>query len=123
MSNTASKVILPDGTEVTLAGGGDVVNVDAELKEYMNVAKPAIASAIINKGGSVEPDDSLNDYATRISAIPNDVYPAETLPVQTRAHDMYKSGEYMIWTDGNTYRCKQDTNFSPTEYAQAWEVA
>lgn len=63
--------------------GGDVVNVDAELKEYMNVAKPAIASAIINKGGSVEPDDSLNDYATRISAIPNDVYPAETLPVQT----------------------------------------
>ena len=63
--------------------GGDVVNVDAELKEYMNVAKPAIASAILNKGGSVEPDDSLNDYATRISAIPNDVYPAETLPAQT----------------------------------------
>lgn len=56
---------------------------DVELKEYMNVVKPAIASAIINKGGSVEPDDSLNDYATRISAIPNDVYPAETLPVQT----------------------------------------
>lgn len=121
MSNKVNKFILPDGTEVDLAGGGDVVNVDAELKEYMNVAKPAIASAIINKGGSVEPDDSLNDYATRISAIPNDVYPAETLPVQTRAHDMYKSGEYMIWTDGNTYRCKQDTNFSPEEYPQAWE--
>ena len=63
--------------------GGDTINVDAEMKEYMNVAKPAIASAIINKGGSVEPDDSLNDYATRISAIPNDVYPAETLPAQT----------------------------------------
>lgn len=63
--------------------GGDTINVDAELKEYMNVAKPAIASAIINKGGSVEPDDSLNDYATRISAIPNDIYPAETLPMQT----------------------------------------
>ena len=39
----------------------------------------------------------------------------------TGAHDMYKAGEYMIWTDGKTYRCKQDTNFSPTEYAQAWE--
>ena len=63
--------------------GGDTINVDAELKEYMNVAKPAIASAIINKGGSVEPDDSLNDYATRISEIPNDIYPAETLPEQT----------------------------------------
>ena len=41
----------------------------------------------------------------------------------TGAHDMYKSGEYMIWTDGAVYKCTQDTNFSPTEYAQAWEVA
>lgn len=41
----------------------------------------------------------------------------------TGAHDMYKTGEYMIWTDGNTYRCRQDTNFSPVEYAQAWEDA
>ena len=123
MSNKVNKFILPDGTEVDLAGGGDVANVDAELKEYMNVVKPAIASAIINKGKSVEPDDRLNDYATRISAIPNDVYPAETLPVQTGAHDMYKSVEYMIWTDNQVYKCTQDTNFSPTEYAQAWEVA
>ena len=121
MSNKVNKFILPDGTEVDLAGGGETINVDAELKEYMNVVKPAIASAIINKGGSVEPDDSLNDYATRISAIPNDVYPAETLPVQTGAHDMYKAGEYMIWTDNKVYMCKQDTNFSPVEYAQAWE--
>lgn len=41
----------------------------------------------------------------------------------TGAHDMYKSGEYMIWTDGQVYKCTQDTNFSPSEYAQAWEVA
>lgn len=41
----------------------------------------------------------------------------------TGAHDMYKAGEYMIWTDGNTYKCVQDTNFSPEEYAQAWEDA
>lgn len=39
----------------------------------------------------------------------------------TGAHDMYKAGEYMIWTDGYTYRSQQDTNFSPEEYAQAWE--
>ena len=84
--------------------GGDVVNVDAELKEYMNVAKPAIASAIINKGGNVEPDDSLNDYATRISAIPNDVYPAETLPVQTNlsASGLQDSvGIKLNWSDVN----------------------
>ena len=40
----------------------------------------------------------------------------------TGAHDQYKAGEYMIWTDGWTYRCKQDTVYSPDSYAQAWEV-
>ena len=40
----------------------------------------------------------------------------------TGAHDMYKAGEYMIWTDGSTYKCVSDTNFSPAEYAQAWEL-
>ena len=39
----------------------------------------------------------------------------------TGAHDMYKTGEYMIWTDGITYHCNEDTNFSPEEYPQAWE--
>ena len=49
--------------------------------------------------------------------------PEYALPYEapTGAHDMYKAGEYMIWTDGYTYRCLQDTNFSPVEYAQAWE--
>lgn len=40
----------------------------------------------------------------------------------TGAHDMYKTGEHMIFTDGKVYKCLQDTNYSPTEYAQAWEV-
>lgn len=44
------------------------------------------------------------------------------VPVQG-AHDMYRSGEYMIYTDGKTYRCVQDTNFSPEDYPQAWEAA
>lgn len=39
------------------------------------------------------------------------------------SHDIYRAGEYMIWTDGLTYRCIQDTNFSPEEYAAAWEAA
>lgn len=38
----------------------------------------------------------------------------------TGAHDMYKQGEYMIWTDGALYRCEGDTVFSPGDYAQAW---
>ena len=102
--------------------GGDVVNVDAELKEYMNVAKPAIASAIINKGGSVEPDDSLNDYATRISAIPNDVYPAETLPEQTNlsASGLQDSvGIKLNWSNVNAsgYLILRKENAMPTTSA------
>lgn len=37
------------------------------------------------------------------------------------AHDMYHSGEYMVWTDGSIYRCLTDTNFSPEEYPNVWE--
>lgn len=34
----------------------------------------------------------------------------------------YKAGEYMVYTDGKIYKCKQDTNFSPDDYKDAWEV-
>lgn len=122
MSNKVNKFILPDGTEVDLAGGGDTINVDAELKEYMNVAKPAIASAIINKGGSVEETDSLGDYATRISAIPNDVYPAETLPEQTNlsASGLQDSvGIKLNWSNVNAsgYLILRKENAMPTTSA------
>lgn len=38
------------------------------------------------------------------------------------AHDMYKKGEWMIYTDGLLYECLADTAHSPTDYAQAWRV-
>lgn len=37
------------------------------------------------------------------------------------AHDIYRAGEYMIWTDGSTYHCKADTSFSPADYGADWE--
>lgn len=40
----------------------------------------------------------------------------------TGAHDMYKSGEYMIFTDKVIYKCLSDTNYSPFDYPQAWEA-
>ena len=39
----------------------------------------------------------------------------------TNATDIYKAGEYMIWTDGTLYKCVSDTNFSPADYPQAWK--
>lgn len=111
------KLWVPDST-----GGGDTVNVDAELKEYMNVAKPAIASAIINKGGSVEDTDSLSDYATRITEIPNNISAAETLPTQTTliATGLNDSvGIKLNWTDVNAsgYLILRKENAKPTTSA------
>lgn len=40
----------------------------------------------------------------------------------TGAHDMYQADEYMIWTDGNIYRCVVPTTYNPEQYAQAWEL-
>lgn len=38
------------------------------------------------------------------------------------AHDMYKKGEWMIYTDGLLYECLSDTAYSPTDYAAAWKA-
>lgn len=39
----------------------------------------------------------------------------------TMAEDIYKAGEYMIWTDESVYKCLSNTNYSPTDYPAAWE--
>lgn len=40
----------------------------------------------------------------------------------TGAHDMYRAGEWMIYTDGKLYECLSDTAYSPTDYAAAWRA-
>lgn len=40
---------------------------------------------------------------------------------QNGTTDIYRAGEYMIYTDGCLYLCTQDTDFSPEEYAGAWQ--
>lgn len=42
----------------------------------------------------------------------------------THSLDIYQYDEYMIWTDGNTYRCVSltGTNFSPDGYPDGWEM-
>lgn len=70
--------IAEDGTINAVAG--EVIDVDAELKEYMTTTKQNIKTAIEYKGGTIEPSDSFNAYADRIKAIPNGVTPTSTLP-------------------------------------------
>lgn len=38
-------------------------------------------------------------------------------------YDMYRAGEYMVWTDGSIKRATQDTAYSPEDFAGAWENA
>lgn len=40
----------------------------------------------------------------------------------TGAHDMYRAGEWMIWTDGGYCECiaESGTSFSPEEYTGGW---
>ena len=38
------------------------------------------------------------------------------------AESRYKSGEYMVWTDGSIQHCVRDTAYGPDEDATAWEV-
>ena len=40
----------------------------------------------------------------------------------TGAHDMYKIGEYMVWTDEKIYECLTDTTYDPEIYPQAWMI-
>lgn len=41
----------------------------------------------------------------------------------TGAHDAYRDGEYMVWTDGQIYRCNTDnTVWGPDTLPGAWEV-
>ena len=39
------------------------------------------------------------------------------------AHDMYKKGEWMIYTDGLLYECLSDTAYSPDGAPSAWRRA
>lgn len=41
----------------------------------------------------------------------------------TGAHDAYQDGEYMVWTDGQIYRCNTDnTVWGPDTLPGAWDV-
>lgn len=40
----------------------------------------------------------------------------------TGAHDMYLTGEWMLYTDGKFYQCLSDTAYSPADAPGAWRA-
>lgn len=109
--------ISDDGTISAVAG--EVIDVDAELKEYITTTKQNIKTAIEYKGGTVEPSDSFNAYADRIKAIPNGVTPTSTLPPQTVliADALYETPSIQLkWqdTEASGYRIVKKENIAPT---------
>lgn len=109
--------ITDDGTISAVTG--EVIDVDAELKEYMTTTKQKIKTAIEYKGGTVEASDSFNAYADRIKAIPNGVTPTSTLPPQTVlvADALYETPSIQLkWqdTEASGYRIVKKENIAPT---------
>lgn len=41
----------------------------------------------------------------------------------TGAHDTYKAGEFMVWTDDTVRECKRETAYGPDGDPTAWEIA
>lgn len=78
---------------------------------------------ILGYDASVQKDWTLSTPTLWIPYHGTDKGSAYPWAAPTGAHDMYRSGEFMTYTDGAIYRCKQDTNYSPDDYAQAWEKA
>lgn len=111
-------IIITDDGRIS-AVAGEVIDVDAELKEYMTTTKQNIKTAIEYKGGTVEPSDSFNAYADRIKAIPNGVTPTSTLPPQTVlvADALYETPSIQLkWqdTEASGYRIVKKENIAPT---------
>lgn len=76
----------------------------------------------------LQPHDSTHNPGWTPEAVPalwapyHGTTPETALPFVVHSGAPYKQGEMMVWTDGRVYKCKQDTTYSPAEYAQVWEV-
>lgn len=98
----------------TVCEAGDIYNHAGQTWECYAKLDPAL-----NPGVTPDTPAWHNFFRVLHGRTPSTARPF--VPVQG-AHDMYRTGEYMVYTDGKIYKCKQDTNFSPDDYKAAWEV-
>lgn len=107
----AISVLFPDWAAGSHAVG-DIYNADAQTWECYQAYDNAVYP-------DIRPGQTAW-YAFNRPLHGKSAETARSWTAPTGAHDIYKSGEYMIYTDGKLYRCKSDTNFSPIDYAAAW---
>ena len=123
---TLNGVAITEGDQKILASGlysdwalgkyaiGDIYNADGQTWECYKEYDNAVFSDIVPGNPAWYTFNRPLHGKTIETARP-------FVPVQG-SHDMYRAGEYMIFTDEKIYRCERDTSFSPTEDASAWSV-
>lgn len=77
---------------------------------------------LIAYNGAEQPDWTIKNgtlWAAYHGISPETAYPWEA---PTGAHDMYKAGEYMTYTDEKIYKALVDTSYSPEVVPDQWEV-
>lgn len=88
---------------------------------YRDVNTDQPYECLIAYDGSVHPDWNLSTPSLWRPFHGKDKDHAYPWAAPAGAHDLYKSGEFMTFTDGEIYKVLSDTAFSPTDAPQAWE--
>lgn len=122
-----------DNLVAKIAESTEEINENVNAVRTWKQGKYAIGDVRLYNGAPykcVQAHDSTGDASWNPEAAPalwmqyhgTSAETARAWVAPTGAHDMYKSGEYMIWTDGAVYKCLTDTVYTPSDYAQAWEA-
>lgn len=88
---------------------------------YRDVTTDQPYECLIAYDGSIHPDWNLSTPTLWRPFHGKDKDHAYPWAAPSGAHDLYKSGEFMTFTDGAIYKVLSDTAFSPTDAPQAWE--
>nr|DAF83058.1 MAG TPA: hypothetical protein [Caudoviricetes sp.] len=129
----AIRTIIDDKIDEAAAQGAVKINVVAALVRPWKPGAYAVGDVRVEDGvpyKCVQAHDSAANPDWKPSATPalwmqyhgTNRETARAWVAPAGAHDMYKQGEWMIYTDGVLYECLTDTAYSPTDYAQAWRV-
>ncbi len=76
---------------------------------------------LIAYDGKVQPDWNLSTPSLWRPFHGKDVDHAYPWSAPTGAHDIYKDGDYMTFTDGEIWKCIRDTSFDPIQDSQSWQ--